>query len=137
MTIGYIDDVTILTRGNSFEESNQKISNIMNDKEGALKWAAESNCEFEIDKFALMGFSTQTIPRPFEPRKRRPVPRFQIKVGGHTFKPTKSTKFLGVIINQSLSWAEQTAAALKKGNDWVMKCKRIAKPTKGLPAKVA
>jgi len=42
-----------------------------------------------------------------------------------------------VILEQSLSWAEQTSAALAKGMDWAIHCRRIAKPTKGIPIRLA
>jgi ribonuclease HI len=109
----------------------------MNGEGGAVEWAKNSNCEFEIEKFALMGFSKRQIPKPFQPRKRRPEPRFSIKVNGIAIKPTKSTRFLGVIVEQGLSWKEQVAAAMAKGTMWAMQCRRIAQPTKGIPMKLA
>jgi ribonuclease HI len=133
MVIGYVDDVTLLAKGKDFGEANKMLEQMMEREGGALEWAGSSNCEFEIDKFALMGFSRRMIPKPFEPRKRQHTPRFRISVRGHSIKPTQSTRFLGVIMNQTLSWAEQTAAAMAKGMQWAIQCKRIAKPTQGIP----
>jgi ribonuclease HI len=136
ISVAFVDDVALATKGKDFREANGKLEDMMNREGGALEWADSANCEFEIDKFALMGFSKKQIPRPFEPRKRQPIPRFGITIRGHRLKPTSSTKYLGVIINQSMSWAEQSAAAMAVGMKWVTSCKRIAKPTQGIPLKL-
>lgn len=133
MATGFIDDVALLAQGKDFEEANQRITELMEKNGGALEWAAKANCEFEISKFALMGFSKRRKPGTINPRKTQPIPRLSIRIGGRTIKPVQSTKFLGVILEQSLSWTEQIAAALAKGTDWAIQCKRIAKPTKGIP----
>ncbi|TDL30112.1 hypothetical protein BD410DRAFT_710382, partial [Rickenella mellea] len=55
-----------------------------------------------------------------------------MKIRGQTIRPVKTTKFLGVILEQSLSWAQQSASALAKGTDWVIQCRRIARPSRGI-----
>jgi ribonuclease HI len=137
MASGFIDDVALLAKGNNLEEANQKLEDMMHRPEGALEWARKANCEFEIDKFALVGFSRQLIPKPFEPRKRQPIPRRSIKVGTHTIKPMRIAKFLGVQLEQTLSWNAQMATALEKGTKWAIQCRRIAKPTQGIPINYA
>jgi ribonuclease HI len=104
---------------------------------GALEWAKEANCEFEVDKFALVGFSRRQIPKPLEPRKLQPEPQYSIKVDTHMVKPTRTAKFLGVHMEQTLSWGAQIVAALEKGTKWALSCRRIAKLTQGIPIKYA
>jgi hypothetical protein len=130
MTTGFVDDVAVLAKGKTFAEANAKITRMMDE---AQEWAQRANCEFEIDKFALIGFTRRTMPKPFEPRRRQLAPRFVITLQGKQIKPTPSTKFLGIKIHQSLSWAEQVSAALAKGTAWAIECKRIAKTMKGIP----
>ena len=104
---------------------------------GVLQWAQTHNCEFEISKFALIGFSQRQEPRPFQPRKRQPIARSAIKIQDILIKPVQTTKFLRVTLHQSLSWAEQTSAAIAKGADWAIQCRHIAKPTQGIPLHLA
>jgi ribonuclease HI/endonuclease/exonuclease/phosphatase family metal-dependent hydrolase len=137
MSTGFLDDVALLARGKNFAEANQRITDLMSREDGALAWASRANCEFEISKFALMGFSKRRAPTPLNPRKTQPIPRLSVNIGDRIIKPVQSTKFLGVILEQSLSWTEQTAAALAKGTDWAIQCRRIAKTTKGIPIRLA
>jgi Reverse transcriptase (RNA-dependent DNA polymerase) len=137
MASGFLDDVVTAARGATFEEANERLERMMEREGGALDWAQEANCEFEISKFALVGFSRKMTPKPFEIRRKQPAPRYSITIRGKTIKPSRSTKFLGIIIEQSLSWMEQTAAALAKGTDWAIQCRRIAKPTQGVPLRYA
>jgi ribonuclease HI len=137
MATGFIDDVALLTRGDTFEETNRALEDMLHRPGGALEWAKRANCEFEVTKFALVGFSRRQIPRPFEPRRRQPAPRLSIKVGERVVKPSCTAKYLGVHLEQSLSWGTQTASALEKGTKWALACKRIAKPMMGIPARYA
>ena len=47
-------------------------------------------------------------------------------------KPSMSTKYLGVLINENLNWKAQNAHTLGKGIKWVMQVKRIARLTWGI-----
>jgi ribonuclease HI len=127
----------MLARGRSLTESNGRLKMMMEREGGALEWSGEANCEFEMDKSALMGFSRQMELRPFEQRRRQHIPRTGITIRGNRIQPVKSTRFLGVVINQTLSWVEQSAAALARGTEWALQCKRIAKQTHGIPPKMA
>jgi hypothetical protein len=131
---GFIDDVVYLTKGKTFAETNARIVEIMDEVQA---WATSANCEFEIDKFALIGFTRRMVPRPFQPCKRQSAPHFAITINGRRIKPVASTKFLGVRIHQNMSWAEQSAAAMEKGTAWAITCRRIATTTKGIPPKYA
>ena len=98
---------------------------------GILEWATQHNCEFGIDKFQLLDLTKHTVPHPFSKNKRVPIPRPALKIGTHRITSKDMAKFLGVIINSKLSWKNQAAAALAKGQDWLSRIRRIAKATKG------
>jgi hypothetical protein len=133
----FIDDLVYLARGNSFANSNNSIKHTMEKPNGFLEGSKTHNCEIEYNKCAIVGFSKQLEPKPFQLRKRQPIPWPSITIGGHTIKPSTSTKFLGVTLHQSLSWAEQAASALAKGQSWVTQLHRIAKPLGGIPLHLA
>jgi hypothetical protein len=131
---GFIDDVTMLGRGRTFTEASRRVEDMMTRVGGAMEWAEEANCEYEVEKFALVGYSRQMEPDPLRPGKRWPIQRKGVTLRGRHIEPSTQAKYLGVIMNQTLSWSEQMAAALAKGMQWVACCRRIAKPTKGIPA---
>ena len=58
---GFIDDVAMLARGVTLQEANAKIVRLMEEEDGAMEWVAQANCKFEMDKFALMGFTHRQI----------------------------------------------------------------------------
>ncbi|KAI5985866.1 hypothetical protein EDD15DRAFT_2110079, partial [Pisolithus albus] len=51
-----------------------------------------------------------------------------------TITPSRTHKFLGVVIDQTLRWNAQVAHALSKGTAYAMQISRIASANKGLPA---
>ncbi len=60
----FIDDKAILVQGKTFMETHQKIKDIMEQPRGILEWAAEHNCEYGVEKFQLVDFTTKTREAP-------------------------------------------------------------------------
>ncbi|SJL18621.1 uncharacterized protein ARMOST_22218 [Armillaria ostoyae] len=120
----FIDDKAILMQGKTFTETYQKIKDIMERSRGILEWAAEHNCEYGMEKFQLVDFTTKTREAP--PRPNAIAQRWELAMGTaiqisqHNIHPNPVAKFLGVYINAGLRWKEQGAAAIKKGNDWII-----------------
>ncbi|KAG2073796.1 hypothetical protein BDR04DRAFT_961598, partial [Suillus decipiens] len=54
----------------------------------------------------------------------------------HTIQPSKLHKFLSVIIDQDLNFKEHAAHTMAKRTRYIMVCKRIIKPTKGIHRKL-
>ena len=92
----------------------------MHKPEGVLKWADDHNCMFGLEKFQLLDAARGTIPHPFMVRKRAPLPHPALIINGHQIESKSSVKYLGVHIDQGLQWKEQGAAALAKGQDWLI-----------------
>jgi ribonuclease HI len=65
-----------------------------------------------------------------------PSLRKPITIQNHTIQPSKSHKFLGIIIDENLNFKEQAAHALAKGTKYVMACTRMIHPTKGIHGKL-
>jgi hypothetical protein len=69
-----------------------------------LQWAQEHNSKFEMSKLALMDFAHQS----------KKVTRPPLLITNTKIETSKSTKYLGVVIDQHLNWKEQEAYATKK-----------------------
>ena len=115
----------------TFTEAHQRLREIMEQAGGIFDWARKHNCEFGIEKFQLVDFSRQLIPNPINPRKKIPIGRPSLRLSTQVIKSQGYAKFLGVIVDNSLRWKEQNAAALAKGQDWVLQFGQLSKPTKG------
>ncbi len=103
---------------------------------GILEWASDHNCEYGVEKFQLVDFTTKTreaAPRPnVSARQREPAMGAAIQIGQHVIHPKPVTKFLGVHIDAGLPWKEQGTAAIKKGDDWIIQFRRLARMGTGI-----
>ncbi|KIK45269.1 hypothetical protein CY34DRAFT_78256 [Suillus luteus UH-Slu-Lm8-n1] len=99
---------------------------------GALEWSRNHNAEFELDKTALICVSRRCSPDPSNRTKTIPIARPAITIRQHTIQPSKSHKFLGVIVDEELRFKEHASYALAKGTKYMMACSRMTRPTKGI-----
>ncbi|KAI6001335.1 hypothetical protein EDD15DRAFT_2158845, partial [Pisolithus albus] len=95
----------------------------MERRNGAFRWSESHNSKFELSKFALLDFHYNAST------ERQPL-----KLRRTTITPSRTHKFLGVIIDQTLRWSAQVAHALSKGIAYAMQISRISSANKGLPA---
>jgi len=105
----YVDDTILIATAKTFEEMHQILMDMMTREGGAMDWAKAHNSNFEITKLALIDFAHQS----------KAVKRKSLQLQGVEIEPAGSTKHLGVMIDQSLTWKEQEAYAIKKGAAWM------------------
>lgn len=128
----FINNTYYAARAKTPEESNTKLEKIMTGPGGALEWAKSHHACFELDKNALMIFSNKRVPDPARPGKTMAAHRPPITINGHVNTPVASTKFLGLILNQNLTFKQHADYATAKGRFWVNQTKRISKTVKGM-----
>ena len=121
----FMDDVAIIVIGKDFVETHTKLCNIMNHVRGIFKWAKEHNCEFGIEKFQLLDITRRLTPNPVNPRKRIPIPRRTLVLSDKCIPSKDTARFLGVIVDNKMNWKGQCAAALAKGQDWLIQFSRL------------
>lgn len=54
-------------------------------------------------------------------------------IKGQTIHPQRSTKYLGVIVDNQLLFQEHIALAIAKGEKWTQAMKRMSRGSKGVP----
>ncbi len=132
----FIDDKAILVHGETFDETHQKIKDIMERTGGILEWARDHNCEYGVEKFQLVDFTSKTREVPPSPnnttKRREPAMGNPVQIGAYIIHPKPAAKFLGVYIDAGLRWKEQGAAAIKKGDDWIIQFRRLARISSGV-----
>lgn len=125
--IAYVDDTIMTATANTFEEAHDMLSDMMTREGGVAEWSADHNSPLEYSKLALIDFAHSTNPAA---RPAMTLPQGEIN-------PTESTKYLGVIFDQHLSWKTQHAHAMGKGSKWAAQIRRIARPSWGITPRYA
>lgn len=132
LSLGYIDDVTFIVWGDTFEETHGKLADIMSRRGGALEWSASHNSTFELDKTACIDFTRRREPIPGSPGKTRRVTREDLAWGDNRVNTVPEHLFLGVLLDQELRWEPQVNRALARGTSWTLQLNRLAKSNYGL-----
>jgi len=95
----YIDDAIISATAKTFKEAHEKIIEMMTRDGGAIEWTKKHNSHFEFSKLVLIDFA----------HSRRPAERPPLTLPNIIINPSKSMKYLGIMLDQNLSWKEQLA----------------------------
>jgi Reverse transcriptase (RNA-dependent DNA polymerase) len=76
--IGYVDDIALLSTGSDFEETTQRLRDMMNREDGGLQWSISHNSRFEVTKSAVIHFSRKSTTDPETDNTRIPLFRPQL-----------------------------------------------------------
>ena len=125
--LAYVDDALILASAPDFEATHDIISDMMTREGGIYNWSKNHNSPLEHSKLALIDFSHRNNS------KTRP----DLILPDVTIKPTESTKYLGIMIDQHLNWKAQHAYTIEKGSKWSTQIRRITRPSWGVTPKYA
>jgi hypothetical protein len=89
----YVDDTIIAVSAKTFENMHETLKDMMTCENGAIEWAKKHKLPFEFNKLALIDFvhSCRSIARPL------------LALPNITISPSKSTKYLGIILDQNLN----------------------------------
>jgi hypothetical protein len=115
----YVDNAIILVLANSFEEAHKNLKSMMTREGRAISWAKKHNSPFKYNKLTLIDFahSRQLAEHP-------PLVLLNIIIN-----LTKSSKYLGIILDQNLNWKEQSVYVQEKGLKWAAQICRAARPS--------
>jgi len=120
--MAYVDDSVMIAIADTFPEAHTKLHSMMTRARGVTKWSTQHNSPLEYSKLALVDFAHSR-----NTKEREPLCLLQIEI-----QPLESTRYLGVIFDQSLDWKEQHAHAIGKGTKWALQIRRITRPMWGL-----
>ena len=102
--LAYVDDTTLVATAETFAKAHDMLVDMMTRGGGINDWSTLHNSPLKYSKLALIDFAHSCSPKERTPLR---LPQREIT-------PLASTKYLGVIFNQHLSWkAQQAHAAVK------------------------
>jgi len=130
----FVDDTMFFVAGNTYEENNTKLTNMMTRRNSATNWSKTHNSNFEVDKFALLHLSRKRKPDPTRPGKQRPISCPPLTLTNHTINPLTSHKFLGIFLDQTLNFKEQANYALGKGEKYAAQIRRLPQNCRSVPS---
>ena len=125
--MAFVDNSFMLAIVDTFKEAHEILADMMGREGGVTEWSSTHNSPLEYSKLALMDFAH------VQSQKTRPL----LQLPQRTVKPVISTKYLRVFFDQNLNWKAQQAHAVKKGTQWAVQIRRIAKQTWGITPKYA
>ena len=133
-SVVFIDDNSILAVGKDFRTTRTMLQSMFSREGGIDQWAASHNCTctFGLKKYQLCQLTRKREREVFQPRKTRPLHQPGLRLNGHLIKAQPVVKLLGIHIDQELQWKAQAAAALGKGQYWLMQMGRLTRVSKGI-----
>src|SRR5258708_28956865 len=112
-----MDDALLSTAARTLEKTQEKKKGMMTKEHGFIEWSKDHTPPLEYSKLAQIDF----------PHQNRHTHRPELKLPHAAVKPERSMKYLGIIIDQHLSWAQQQANAINKGVKWTSQIRRIVR----------
>ena len=125
--IAYIDNALIMALAKNFMLTHKILANMMTREGGINKWSTTHNSPLELSKLALIDFAHRAAQR------EHPV----LLLPNIMVKPSESTKYLGIMVDQHLKWKVHQSYAIEKGSKWAVQIRRAMRPAWGIMPKYA
>ena len=120
--IAYIDDVLIMALAKNFMLTHEILANIMTREGGVNEWSMTHNSLLELSKLALIDFTHRAAQREC------PV----LLLPNIMVKPSESTKYLGIMVDQHLEWKVHQNYTIEKGSKWAVQIRRAMRLAWGI-----
>jgi ribonuclease HI/endonuclease/exonuclease/phosphatase family metal-dependent hydrolase len=134
--LGYVDDIALLAMGEDFEESTNRLKDMMTKEDGGIQWSKDHNSKFEVSKSVVLHMSRKTIPDPDSASGRIPLPKPELILEGQLVREVESFKYLGIQVDANLKWKEQAQRATANATKWILQFRRLTKPSSGVKARL-
>lgn len=125
LTLAFVDDTAFIAIAKDFKSTHRILQDMLERNGGRFEWSRTHNSRFETSKFTLIDFSLNRT-------KEQP----SMNIQGNIIRPSRTHKFLGVIVDQELRWRAQVDNAVAKGTAYVLQIRRLSTMTKGIPMKL-
>ena len=106
--VAYVDNAFMLATGDNFQDAHKKLKDMMCKERGVENWSETHSSPLKYSKLTLINFAHR--------QNNTESPALQLP--HKTIVPSKSIKYLGVIVNRNLTWKAQQSYAVEKGTKW-------------------
>ena len=120
--IAYVDNVLIMASAKNFTLTHEILANMMTREGGVNEWSMTHNSPLELSKLALIDFTHRAAQR------EHPV----LILSNITEKPSESTKYLRIMVDQHLEWKVHQNYAIEKGSKWAAQIRRATRLSWGI-----
>ena len=120
--VAYVDDAFMLASGKDFQDTHQKLRNMMSKQRGVINWSKMHSSPLEYSKLALINFAS----------RHKKADNLPLLLPHRTIEPSDSTRYLGTIINRHLNWKAQHSYVVEKGTKWAAQICCLARLTWGI-----
>ena len=120
--IAYVNNTLILVVSKNFTKTHDILANMLTREGGIYEWSNSHNSPLELSKLVLIDFTHRT----------KQIDRPPLTVAGSMFMPMDSVKYLGIMVDQHLTWKIQHNHAIKKGLKWASQIRRLTQPSWGI-----
>ena len=118
--LGYVDDAMVMAIGEDYEETTQAICEHMERENGGFKWSADHNSKFKINKLAIMHLGHKKHRSPTG--TPHPLHRLKLMLQGKEVNTVDCYKYLGIVIDNKLTWRKHEDKVIDNATKWVMQC---------------
>lgn len=132
----FVDDTVYAVMADNMEEGIAKLREMLEREGGGIEWLTTHFSPYEYTKFGLVGFSRKKEDNPDNPGKKKEIERPSLTIGDTVIQPSKSYKYLGVILDQELRFQQHALYAVGKGTTWANQFKRVARMSRGVEGKL-
>ncbi|CAG7852531.1 SubName: Full=Uncharacterized protein {ECO:0000313/EMBL:CCA74845.1} [Serendipita indica DSM 11827] len=133
LTIGFVDNTTLLAIGKSFTEMHEILKHMMENLGGVLNWSYRHSSPLEISELALINF-TRSLDKQ---KESMPLILNTTNSQGNpqsvNLTSSESYKLLGVILNHQLYWNKHQELVHARVVKWTVLFSRIHRVLHGLP----
>jgi hypothetical protein len=124
-----------LVIGDNLEETSRKVVEVVTKEGGVDEWGTTHNSIFGAAKDQACHFSQRKVlqTRPFGQKSIWvPEKRPNVVIGSNVVKPSKAVKLVGIWLDKTLTWKEQAAASVAKGQEWIINFRRLSQVAGGV-----
>ena len=126
---GYIDDTCLAAGGKSTEDTNRQLNE---DHKQAIQWKKRHGAQFAPAKYHLIHLFRRRRHEPTDAEALRPLVMDLDNGETQTIIPESSVKYLGVHLDNKLSWNKHIDEARKKAAKQIHALRGIARSTWGV-----
>jgi hypothetical protein len=117
--LAYVNNTILVATAETFTKAHTMLADMMTREGGASEWFRTHNSPLDYTKLALIDFAHRSSSKA----------RTVLHLSQRQIETSTSTKYLGVIVDQSLGWKVQQAYTIGKGTKWAAQIRQLARPT--------